>query len=174
MKIASEKEPANAKAKFDLSASYWQYSHALNIAKNYSAAIEPAEKAIELISELVKKTPDNDENYRQLALYKVEKADALLGLGQYDKAVAELQSARDILIPVFERDTEVINYQMDLAVIYRTLAKAHFKKGEKMKAVENVDKAIGLAKTLEKQNAVTEQEKDLIKNLEKEKAEYNN
>ena len=43
-----------------------------------------------------------------------------------------------------------------------------------MKAVENVDKAIGLVNTLEKQNALSGQEKDLIENLEKEKAEYNN
>ena len=174
MKISSDKEPSNATAKFDLAASYWTYAHALNKVKNYSEAIEPAEKAIELISELVRKTPDNDENYRQQALYKAEKGDALLGLGQYDKAVAELQSARDILIPVLEKDTEVISYQTDLAVIYRNLAKAHFKKGEKMKAVENVDKAIGLAKTLEKQNAISGQEKDLMENLEKEKAEYKN
>ncbi len=55
---------------------------------------------------------------------------------------------------------------------YRLLAQAHHQKGENQKAVELVEKAIAISKDLIQQSAVRDSEKDLLAELEKERAKY--
>ncbi len=76
------------------------------------------------------------------------------------------------LHPIIETDKEVTTYQYDSSVAYRLIAEAYFKKGEKAKAIENVDKAAAIIRRLTELNSLKESDKDLIAEIEKEKAEY--
>lgn len=171
-KNALEKEPENGVVAFDLAISYFNSARSYRLAENYPKTIEQAEKAIEVMAKMSKKSPDNLEYRRNLAIYETEIARALLKLKQPDKALAELQNVIEIMVPIAEADKGTTTNLYDLSMSYRLSAEAHYQKGNKVKAVEFVDKAIALIRQLKELNALRDVDKDLLTELEKEKAVY--
>ncbi|MGI8432245.1 MAG: protein kinase domain-containing protein [Chthoniobacterales bacterium] len=149
-RLALEKEPENAAVRYDLSVSHWDVARAFRLAKNYSGAIGEIDQAIAMISELIEKLPEDGEYQRYLAVYQLEKAESLIKLQQFDPALAALRRTREILLRLIERDGESINNQYDLSLAFHLSAKAHIGKGEKVKALESMDKAIEIVQKLGK------------------------
>lgn len=170
-KAALEKEPENGVVAFDLAISHFNSARAFRLAKNYPQTIEQSGKAIAVMSKLSGKSPENLEYKRNLAIYETEKARAQLNLNRFDKAAAVLQNTIKTLIPIVEADKEA-TYQYDLGMAYRLYAQASYQKGDKIKAVEFIDKAISIFRQLEKENALRDSDKILFAELEKEKADY--
>lgn len=172
-KSTLEKEPENGVVAYDLAISYFDAARAFRLGDDPVRTIERSEKAIGIMSTLSKKTPEDNEYKRNLAIYKTEMARAQIKLEQNDKAVSALKNVIEILIPITEADKETTTYQYDLGLAYRLSAQAHFKKGEKAKAAEHIDKAIAVIQKLKELNSLRESDKNLLVELENEKAEYN-
>jgi eukaryotic-like serine/threonine-protein kinase len=171
-KNALEKEPENGVVAYDLAISYFNTARAFRLAENPAKTIEHAEKAYEVMTRLIKKSPDNMEYKRNLAIYETEKARAQLKLNQFDKAAAVLQNTIETLIPIVEADKETTTYQYDLGMAYRLSAQASHQKGEKTKAIVFIDKAIDIFQNLRELNAIRDADKNIFRELEKEKADY--
>ncbi len=124
-RLALEREPENATIQHDLSVSQWDVARAYNLAKNHSGALDAAGEAIATISELIKKLPGNTDYQRYLAIYLTAKGEALLGLNQWDPALATLREAEEILRRLSELDPESTSHQWDLSGVYRLAAEAH-------------------------------------------------
>jgi len=168
-RLALEKEPENAAVRHDLSVSQWDVARAFNLAKNYSGALDAANEAIATISELIKKLPGNTNYQRYLAIFLTAKGEALLGLSQFDPALASLREAGKILRRLSELDPESTIHQWDLSGVYRLAASAHSGKGEKAEAVENMDTAIAIVQALAKLDALSGGEEKILADLEAEK-----
>ena len=171
-KAALAKEPENGVVEYDLAISHFNTARAFRLAENFPNTIVQAEKAIEVMSKLSKKEPENMEYKRNLAIYETESARAQIKLNQFDKAISSLKNVIETLIPIAEADKETTTYQYDLGIAYRLLAEANFKKGDKAKALENIDKAIAINQKLKELNSLRDADKNLLAELEKEKADY--
>lgn len=171
-KAALEKEPENGVVAFDLAISHFNLSRAFRLAEKYPQTIEEAEKAIAVMSEMSKKSPADLEYKRNLAIYETEIARAHLKLKQPDKVIAALQNVIQILIPIAEADQATPTIRYDLGMAYRLSAEAHYQKGDQAKAVALMDKAIGLIQNLKELNALRATDKNLMTELENEKAVY--
>lgn len=171
-KNALEKEPENGVVGYDLAISHFNTARAYRLAENYPNTIEQAEKAIEVMSNLSKKSPENLEYKRNLAVYETEMTRAFLKLNELDKAAAVLQNTIKTLIPIAEADKKTTTYQYDLSMAYRLSAEAFYKKGDKSNAAEFIDKALAIVHQLKDANSLSEADKNLLAELEKEKADY--
>lgn len=171
-KNALEKEPENGVVAFDLAISHFNLARAYRLAEKYPQTIEQGEKALEAMSKLGKKTPENLEYRRNLAIYETEIARARLALKQPDKVIAALENVIRVMTEIAEADKATTTNLQDLAIAYRLSAQAHYEKGEKAKAVEYIEKAIGFVKQLEESNAIRDADKNLLAELETEKALY--
>ncbi len=124
------------------------------------------------MSNLSKKTPDNLEYKRNLAVYETEKSRAEIKLKHPEKALISLQKVIEIMIPIAEADKNTTTYQYDVAVAYRLSAEASFQKGDKLKAVEFINKVIPIIQKLKDENALRDADKNLLSELEQEKNLY--
>lgn len=173
-KAVIEKEPENAVVTFDLAISHFNSARAYRLASNYQSAIEQGENAISVMRKLSEKMPDDLEYKRNLAIYQTEIIRSRLKLNQTDRVIADLKNVIEILTPIAEADKSTTTYLLDLSDAYRLLAQARSEKGEKAKAVEDIDKAIMFVKTLKNQNALREANKNTLTELENEKMVYAN
>ncbi len=172
-KTALNKEPENGVVAYDLAISHFNSARAFRLAENPAQTIEQAEKAVEVMSNLNKKSPEDLEYKRNLAIYETEKARAQIALKQFDKALAALENVQKTLIPIVEADKQSTTYQYDLGLAYRLSAQAFYLKDEKAKASEFIDKAIVIAQQLKESNSLRDTDKNLLTELANEKAEYN-
>ena len=171
--IALKKEPENEVVAYDLAISHFNAARAFRLTENPSRTIEQSEKAIAVMSKLSIKSPENAEYKRNLAIYETEMARGYIKLGQYNKAIAVLKNVQETLIPVVETDKEATTFQIDLELAYRLSAQAYFSKGEKLKAVESIDKAIAIIKNINQSNSLTESNKNALSEMEAERNNYN-
>ncbi|MEO8572730.1 MAG: hypothetical protein ABI481_02085, partial [Pyrinomonadaceae bacterium] len=171
---ALAKEPENGVVAFDLAISHFNTSRAYRLSAMYAETIAQGEKAIAVMTELSNKTPDNLDYKRNLAVYQTEIARAQLKLGRFSEAISGFQNVVDILVPIAEADKETPTNRYDISMAYRLSSEAHFRKGDKARAVELIDKAIALVTELKEINALSEKDKDLIGELEIERAAYLN
>ena len=77
---------------------------------------------------LSKKTPENMEYRRNLAVYETERARAQIKLGRYDEAQIIAKKVIEMMIPIAEADKETTTYQYDLAIAYHDDAANKFEK----------------------------------------------
>lgn len=171
-KNALAKEPENGVVAYDLAISHFNSSRGYRLSGDYPNTILHAGKAIEVMSKLSRKTPDNMEYKRNLAVYETEIARAQLKLGRYDAAVKVLENVIATMIPIAEADKETTTYKYDIAVAYRLSAEACHQKGEKPKAMELIDKAVAIIQQLKSINSLRDADKNLLAQLEQEKANY--
>ena len=169
---ALEKEPENGVVAYDLAISYFNLARAQRLAGDFPETIRNADAALKVMAELSAKSPNDADYKRNLAIYQTEKARAHIALEQSDAAIAALQEAQQTLQPIVEADSSSTTTLGDLGMAYRLLAQAHHQKGENQKAVELVEKAIAISKDLIQQSAVRDSEKDLLAELEIERAKY--
>ena len=167
-----EKEPDDSYAIYDLAVNYYDIAQGYNLSNEPRKAIEHAQKALELMSKLDKIAPGTNEYLRLIAVMEKEIADAQLSLGQPEKALSILPDARLKLEKVIETDKSVIGYRADLANLCRSTAAALNKIGEKSKAVENIDAAMVIYRKLKESDNLKDSDKNLIVEIEKEKADY--
>jgi len=171
-KAALEKEPENGVVAFDLAISHFNSARVYRLAGDYSNTIAQADKAIAVMSALSKKTPDNMEYKRNLAVYETEKARAYIKLKNYDEAGSILRGVLETMAPIAKADEETTTYQYDIAIGHRLSAEVFFQKGNLARAVESIDKAIAIVQHLQEINSLSETDKDLLSELEAEKASY--
>lgn len=171
-KAALEKEPENGVVAYDLAISHFNTARAYRFAGDYPNTIAQAEKAISVMSNLSEKTPENLEYKRNLAVYDTERARAQIKLGRHEDALTVVQNIIETLIPIVEADKETTTYQYDLGIAYRLYAQIFNARGDKGKALENIDKAIAIIRTLKDMNSLRETDKNLLAELEKEKASF--
>ena len=171
-KAALEKEPENGVVAFDLAISHFNLARAYRLAEKYPQTIEEAEKAIAVMSAMSKKSPQDLEYKRNLAIYETEIARAQLKLKQPDKVISGMQNVIQIMTAIAEADKATTTNRYDLSMAYRLSAEAHYQKGERAKAVEFIEKAILLIQNLKELNALRETDKNLLTELENEKALY--
>jgi non-specific serine/threonine protein kinase/serine/threonine-protein kinase len=169
---AHEKEPENGVVTYDLAISHFNLSRAYRISGDPKNTITSANRAIEVMSELSKKTPDDMEYRRNLAVYETELGRAYLSLARYDDALAVLHNVIAALVPIVEKDPATTTYYYDIGVAHRLAAEAAYKKGDRGAAVENVDRAIQINRELAAKNSLRESDKGLVAELEKEKSLY--
>ena len=96
---------------------------------------------------------------------------AEIALSQSDEALSALRDAEEIMQPIVAADPESATSQGDLGMTYRLQAQAFHQKGNDREAAELVDKAIDIVR-LNDQKSLRDSEKDLLGELEKEKATY--
>ena len=171
-KAALEKEPENGVVAYDLAVSHFNTARAYRFAAEYQQTIAQSDKAIAVMSALSKKNPDNMEYKRNIAAYQTEKARAQIELGQYAEAGNILKSVIETMIPITKADTETTTYLYDLGIAHRLSAKVFFKKGDVSQATASVDKAIAIIRHLTEIDSIRDTDKDLLADLEKEKATY--
>ncbi|HRH42590.1 MAG TPA: protein kinase [Pyrinomonadaceae bacterium] len=169
---ALEKEPDESFALYDLAMSYYNIAQGYRLSNDPKRAIEYAEKALAPLSKLNKLSPGVNDYVRGVAVVENELADALLLTDKTDDALKYLNDAQINLEKVVETDKTVISYQTELAKVYRSSAAAFSKKGDKTKAVEFIDKTISVIQKLKNMNALRDSDKNLLTELEKEKAEF--
>ncbi|MEP6923258.1 MAG: protein kinase [Pyrinomonadaceae bacterium] len=169
---ALEKQPDESYALYDLAMSYYSIAQGYRLSNEPNRAIEFAQKALEPLAKLNKISPDINDYVRGVAVIENEIADSLLMLGKTDDALKYLQDARAKLEKVVETDKTVTSYQAELAKVYRSMATAYSKKGDNSKAAGFMDKATALIRRLKERNSLRESDKNLLAELEKEKAEY--
>ncbi|MEO5719102.1 MAG: protein kinase, partial [Chthoniobacterales bacterium] len=171
-KRALEKEPENGVVAYDLAISYFNLARAFRLSGNFQETISNAEAAIAEMSKLSAKSPDDADYKRNLAIYKTEKGRAQIELRQSDEALSALREAAEIMRPIVAADPNSATSLGDLGMAYRLQAQAHHQKGNHREAVGMVDKAIEIAQRLRKQKSSRDSEKNLLAELEKEKAAY--
>ena len=147
-KAALEKEPENGVVAYDLAISHFNTSRAYRLAGDYPNTILQADRAIEVMTALSKKTPDNMEYQRNLAVYETEKARAQIGLRRYDEAGKVLRGVLDTMIPIAAADKETTTYQYDVSIAHRLLAEVSFHRQDAAHAIESIDKAIAIVQHL--------------------------
>jgi non-specific serine/threonine protein kinase/serine/threonine-protein kinase len=171
-RTALEKEPENGVVAYDLAISHFNTARAYRFAGDYTNTIAQAEKAIAVMSALSRKTPDNMEYKRNLAVYETERARAQIKLGQYNEAGIILKGVIDTLLPIAEADKETTTYLYDLGIAHRLSAAVFFHKGDVTQALSSIDRSIEIIRHLTEINSVRDTDKDLLAELEKERAEY--
>jgi tetratricopeptide (TPR) repeat protein len=171
-KRALEKEPENGVVAYDLAISYFNLARASRLAGTYQEAIANADAAIEAMSKLGAKSPEDTDYKRNLAIYKTEKARAEIALSHPDEAISALRDAEKILQPIVEADPKSATTQGDLGMTYRLQAQAQHQKGNNREAIGLVDKAIKNAHRVRDLNSLRDSEKDELAELENEKAGY--
>ncbi len=171
-KAALEKEPENGVVAFDLAISHFNTSRAYRFANDFPKTILHAEKAIGVMSALSKKTPDNMEYRRNLAVYDTERARAQIKLRRFEEAGSTLRRVIDIMVPIAEADKATTTYQYDVGIAHRLSAQVYFETGDAGKAIESIDKALAIIRHLKEIDSLRDTDKDLLTELENEKAEY--
>lgn len=171
-KAALEKEPENGVVAFDLAISHFNTARVYRLAGDFPNTISQADQAIAVMSALSKKTPENMEYKRNLAVYETERARAFIKLKNFDRAESILRGVIETMIPIAEADKATTTYQYDVAVGHRLLAEVFFQKGDAAKAVESIDKAIAIIGHLKEINSIRDTDQDLLSQLESEKAAY--
>jgi tetratricopeptide (TPR) repeat protein len=169
---ALKKESENGVVAYDLAISHYNLSRAYRLANDPLRSIGSAERAIDVMSQLIKKDAANLEYKRNLAIYAIEIGRARIELSQFDQAAAELQKVVAIMVPIAEADKETTTYQYDIGVAHRLMARALFATGNKARAIENIDKAIAINQQLKDKNSLRDADKDLIAELQLERNEY--
>jgi len=169
---ALKKEPENGVVAYDLAISHFNTARAFRIASDYRKAIEQSEKAIAVMSQLSKKTPDNLEYSRNLAVYETERARAQIKLGRFDEAGPVLDGVIKTMMPIAEADKETTTYQYDIAIAHRLNAQVHFQRGQAKLAIDATNKAIEIIEHLGKISALRDTDKGLLTELEQEKSQY--
>ncbi len=169
---ALEKEPENGVVAYDLAISYFNLARAHRLTGNFQETTTKADAALEVMSKLSAKSPDDADYKRNLAIYKTEKARAQIALRQSDDALAGLREAEEIMRPIVAADPNSATSLGDLGMAYRLQAQAQQQKGNHHEAAGMVDKAIAIVRRVKEQKSLRDSEKDLLADLEKEKAEY--
>ncbi len=169
---ALEKEPENGVVAYDLAISYFNLARACRLSGNFQETLTNADAAVAEMSKLSAKSPDDADYKRNLAIYKTEKGRAQIALRQSDDALAALREAAEILQPIVAADPKSATSLGDLGMAYRLQAQALHQKGNHREAVGMVDKAIEIAQRLKEEKSSRDSEKDLLAELEKEKAAY--
>lgn len=169
---ALAKESENGVVAYDLAISHFNTARAFRFAGQFQKTIEHAERALEIMSRLSAKTPDNLEYKRNLAVYETEMARALMKLNQFDMAAAVLQSTIEKLVIIAAADKETTMNSFDLSMAYRLSAQTFYQTGNKAKAGEIIEKAIGLATQLNSAGTLPKSEENLLSELKSEKAKY--
>lgn len=169
---ALKKEPENGVVAYDLAISHFNLARAYRINLDPVRTIVSAEKATEVMSVLAKKTPDNSEYQRNLAVYRTEIARACLLQKRYDHAIDEAKAVIATMTAVAEKDPETTTNRYDLSIGYRILAEAYFKTGNASLASENIERTIALITELKGQDAIRDGDKNLMAELEQERALY--
>lgn len=165
-------EPENGVVAYDLAISHFNTSRAHRLANEPLLAIAQGEKAVAVMSELSRKTPDNFEYQRNLAIYQSEIARAQLSLKKPDAAAAILSKAIETLTAVVAADPPTTTNRFDLAVAYRLAAQAAFQLGDRPKAIEHIDRSIPLIKALIAEQAIRNTDAQMLTELEAERTEY--
>ncbi len=171
-KTALAKEPENGVVAYDLAISHFNTARAYRFAGDYPNTIAQAEKAIAVMSNLSKKTPENMEYQRNLAVYDTERARAQIHLKRYDEAGNILRGVIETMIPIAEADKETTTYQYDIGIAHRLSAQVVFHKGDAPGAIAAINQAIAIIRHLKDVNSLRDTDKDLLAELEKEKTQY--
>ena len=171
-RAALQREPENAGLQADLAGAYWDMARALNLAKDYPRAVEQADEALKIVNGLIQRFPDSAERKRYRAKYRTSKAESLVELAQFDRALAELQAIQQALLEIIQLDPAMTSCRWDLSNAYRLSAQASHRKGEDSTAVEYVDRAIAVVEQLAKLDALAGSEKQVLAKLLAERAEY--
>lgn len=173
-KAALENEPENGVVAFDLAISHFNLARAFGFVRQPEQTIEQANKAVEVMSKLSQKAPDNVEYKRNLAIYRTSIARAQIELGRFDEALSIAREVEAALRPIADADPKSTTYRYDLSLAYRLSARAFHKKGDRARAMEFVQKALDILAALKAQNALKDSDNALLAEIEKEKAEYTN
>ncbi|CAN5573379.1 hypothetical protein BH10ACI3_BH10ACI3_16770 [soil metagenome] len=171
-KAALEKEPENGVVAYDLAISHFNTARAYRLASDYPNTLVQADKAIVVMSALSKKTPENMEYKRNLAVYETERARAQIKLGRYDEAGMLLKGVIETMEPIAEADKETTTYQYDISIAHRLSAQVFSHQGKLSQAVQSVDKAISIIQHLQDLRSLRDTDKDLLTELENEKSGY--
>lgn len=171
-KRALAKEPDNGVVAYDLAISYFNLARSWRLAGNPRETLRNATAAIEVMSKLSAKTPEDADYKRNLAIYETEAARAQIALGQFDEALIALQDAEKLLEPIVAANPKSATTQGDLGMTYRLRAQALHQKGDHGQAAELVNKAITIVRRLKEQNSLRNSEKGELAELEKEKSLY--
>ena len=124
------------------------------------------------MSALSKKTPDNMEYKRNLAVYDIERARAKIKLKRFDEAETILRVVLDTMVPIAEADPATTTYQYDVSTGHRLSAEVFFNQGKTAQAIESIDRAIAIVQRLSELNALRETDRTLLQELSKEKDTY--
>ena len=165
-------EPGNGVVAYDLAISHFNTARAYRLADDPARTVMHSERAIAVMSKLSAESPGNKEHQRNLAIYRSELARAQIKLGLTRDAIAALQEVQTALKPIIEADPVDTTYQYDLCFAHRLAAEAFHKQRESGRAIEQVDAAIAIAARLRDANALRASDKELLSELEKEKASY--
>ncbi|CAN5601101.1 hypothetical protein BH18VER1_BH18VER1_11850 [soil metagenome] len=169
---AAQKEPESAGLQRDLAGAYGAAARASYIAKDYSRAVEQADKALQTMDGLVQKFPESAAHKYSQAGYRTTKAESLIELAQFDPALAELQPAGETFREIIKADPAVAINHLDLAKVYRASGRAYHRQGNDEKALEYVDQAIVQVEGLARLEAIPGSDNELMAKLQKEIAEY--
>ncbi|MEQ1644425.1 MAG: serine/threonine-protein kinase, partial [Pyrinomonadaceae bacterium] len=171
-RTALEKEPENGVVAFDLAISHFNTARVYRLAGDYPNTLAQADKAISVMSALSKKTPDNMEYKRNLAVYEIERARAKIKLRRFDEAETILRVVLEAMVPIAEADPATTTYQYDVSTGHRLSAEVFFNQGKTAQAIESIDRAIAIVQRLSELNALRETDKTLLLDLSKEKDTY--
>jgi eukaryotic-like serine/threonine-protein kinase len=169
---ALAKEPDNGVVRYDLAISHFNLARAYRISERPADSISSASKAVEVMNVLIAKNPADPEYKRNLAIYNTEIAKGYISLGKNEDAVRMLSGAISTLEPICAADPSITTYQYDLGVAHRLSAQALFRKGERAEAARHVDAALEIVTRLQGSDSLRDSDKDLIKELQAEKAAY--
>jgi non-specific serine/threonine protein kinase/serine/threonine-protein kinase len=167
-----QKEPDESFALFDLAMSYYYIAFGFRLSGEPRRSIEYAGKAFEVMTRLDRVAPETIYYLRGFAIIETEIADALLMLDRTAEALEYLTSARAKMEKVVAADRAVLGFQTELARIYRLLASAFDKKGERKASVKFIDAALEIFSKLGARNNLIFAEKDLPEILRQERAKY--
>ena len=169
---ALQKEPENGVVAYDLAISHFNTARAFGFANRPKETITQAQHAIAVMTKLDAKSPDNSDYKRNLAIYRTTMAKAQIKLGQFDEALSVLQGVEEIMERLAAADRGNTTYQYDVATAHRLTAEALHQKGESARAIEHVEKAIRIFVQLRKLNALRDYDKNVLAELEEERAAY--
>lgn len=167
-----QKEPDESFALFDLAMSYYYIAFGYRLSGEPHRSIEYAGKSFEVMKRLDRIAPETIYYLRGFAVIETEIADSLLMLERTVEAFEYLQNARAKMEKVVAADQSVLGFQTELARIYRLLAKAFDKKGERKNCAKFIDAALSIVSKLKSRNNLIFSEKNLPEILESERARY--
>lgn len=165
-------EPENGVVAYDLAVSHFNLSRAYRLEGKIPQSIASGERAVAVMTALSGKEPDNNEYKRNIAAYETEVGRGELKLGRFDAAAVRLARVVKTLIPIVAADPGTTTYLYDLGVGHRLLAEALSKKGDRTGALENIERALAIAIELRDKNSLRDSDKDLIAQIQNEKAAY--
>ncbi|MEQ1645924.1 MAG: hypothetical protein ABL959_20900, partial [Pyrinomonadaceae bacterium] len=171
-RLALEKEPENGVDAYDLAISHFNTARAYRFAGDHANTIAHAQEAMVVMSALSKKTPENIEYIRNLAIYETEIARASIKLRRFNEAGTILKKVIETLTPIAAADPGTTTYRYDIAIANRLLAEVAFNKGNAAEAIEAMDKAIALIRQLKEIKAIRDTDSSLLDELERERTGY--